>query len=113
MLLAERAEQLLAIDTSKECVQLTRERLLEAGLVGASCRLDVLSHPELLKIIASCDPPFNVVFADIGGNRKLEHVMELPPDGRAMLCLVVVRLRLLAANMADLCYVAAPGRQDG
>lgn len=33
-----------------------------------------------LRIIASCDPPFNVVFADIGGNRKLEHVLELPLD---------------------------------
>ena len=63
----------------QECVELTAARLKEAGLteVARSLRFDMLAHPELLRILASCSPPFTVVFADIGGNRELTHVVEL------------------------------------
>ena len=44
-----------------------------AGCEGSSSWPDF----ELLRILGSCDPPFTVVFADIGGNRELNHVVEL------------------------------------
>ncbi|CAE7722672.1 cbiT [Symbiodinium pilosum] len=94
VILAERAAEVLALDTSKECVQLTSQRLHEdqLGDRARSERLDVLAHPELLRILGSCDPPFTVVFADIGGNRELNHVVEL--------------LELLSQTMPMLSYVA-------
>ncbi|CAJ1338040.1 unnamed protein product [Effrenium voratum] len=93
VILAERATEVLALDTSKECVQLTSQRLEEMELDCArSERLDVLAHPELLRILACCDPPFSAVFADIGGNRELAHVVEL--------------LQLLASTSQHLRYVA-------
>ncbi|CAE7447644.1 cbiT [Symbiodinium microadriaticum] len=94
VILAERAAEVLALDTSKECVQLTSQRLREERLAerARSERLDVLAHPELLRILASCNPPFSVVFVDIGGNRELNHVVEL--------------LELLDRTMQNLSYVA-------
>eukprot|EP00913_Durusdinium_trenchii_P031228 g29239.t1 len=76
-----------------ECVALTAQRLSEAEVaVARSLRLDILAHPEYLRTIASCQPPFTVVFADIGGNRELAHVLQL--------------FRLLFAHMAELRYLA-------
>eukprot|EP00438_Fugacium_kawagutii_P023429 Skav207930 [mRNA] locus=scaffold1441:293494:298136:+ [translate_table: standard] len=85
---------LLARAAAEECVELTAERLKEAELTGVarSLRFDMLAHPELLRILASCSPPFTVVFADIGGNRELTHVVEL--------------LQLLSTTMHDLQYIA-------
>lgn len=60
--------------------------------MARSLRLDILAHPEYLRTIASCQPPFTVVFADIGGNRELAHVLQL--------------FRLLFAHMAELRYLA-------
>ncbi|CAK9080280.1 unnamed protein product [Durusdinium trenchii] len=92
-LLAAGAAEVLALDTSKECVALTAQRLSEAEVaVARSLRLDILAHPEYLRTIASCQPPFTVVFADIGGNRELAHVLQL--------------FRLLFAHMAELRYLA-------
>lgn len=45
-----------------------------------------------VRILASCSPPFTVVFADIGGNRELTHVVEL--------------LQLLSTTMHNLQYIA-------
>ena len=51
-----------------------------------------MSAHQLLRILAGCSPPFTVVFADIGGNRELTHVLEL--------------LQLLSSTMPHLRYVA-------
>eukprot|EP00931_Biecheleriopsis_adriatica_P076505 TRINITY_DN50201_c0_g1_i1.p1 TRINITY_DN50201_c0_g1~~TRINITY_DN50201_c0_g1_i1.p1 ORF type:complete len:296 (-),score=66.68 TRINITY_DN50201_c0_g1_i1:10-897(-) len=99
VLLAARAAEVLALDTSQECVELAAQRLADAELQGRARaeRLDVLAHPQLLRILGSCHPPFTVIFADIGGNRQLEHVMKL--------------LRLLAVNTPSVEYVAVKSEQ--
>merc|ERR1712227_107862 len=91
--------EVLALDTSQECVDLTMSRLRQGGWLNRARaeRLDVLAHPELLRILGSCDPPFDVVFADIGGNRQLEHVVKL--------------LRLLAITASRVPYVAVKSEQ--
>ena len=61
-ILSQRAAEVLALDTSKECVEATQERLKEADLtmIARSLRFNMLAHPELLRILATCVPPFKV-----------------------------------------------------
>jgi len=62
VILSQRAAEVLALDTSKECVEATMERLKEADvtMIARSLRFNMLAHPELLRILASCMPPFKV-----------------------------------------------------
>lgn len=66
VILSQRAAEVLALDTSKECVEATMERLKEADvtMIARSLRFNMLAHPELLRILASCMPPFKVTSFD-------------------------------------------------
>eukprot|EP00930_Biecheleria_cincta_P100189 TRINITY_DN91804_c0_g1_i1.p1 TRINITY_DN91804_c0_g1~~TRINITY_DN91804_c0_g1_i1.p1 ORF type:complete len:229 (-),score=42.52 TRINITY_DN91804_c0_g1_i1:71-757(-) len=77
-LLARRAEQVLALDISVACVEATKQRLKQACLGNVEVeQLDCMTHPEWLRMLGSRDPPFTHVFADIGGNRRLQDVLFL------------------------------------
>lgn len=73
--LAERAQEVLALDNASDMVQIACKRMRKPSVHIE--RMDVLEDPAWLRMLGERVPAFTVVFVDIGGNRRLEHVMQL------------------------------------
>eukprot|EP00401_Gymnodinium_catenatum_P032917 CAMPEP_0117559172 /NCGR_PEP_ID=MMETSP0784-20121206/53220_1 /TAXON_ID=39447 /ORGANISM="" /LENGTH=254 /DNA_ID=CAMNT_0005356535 /DNA_START=68 /DNA_END=828 /DNA_ORIENTATION=- len=96
-ILAGVASEVLALDVSKDCVDAAVRHVLQepARPPLASVRieqLDVLDHPEWLRMLGARTPSLTMVFVDIGGNRAMEDVLRL--------------LQLMANFMPHVRYIA-------